>query len=503
MARTPTGKELVEISEIEKADISQTPSPPSSPIASQLLTEINPEAERRLVKKLDWILLPLFTAIYCCNFIDRTSIGNAKVAGLEKDLGMHGVDLNVALTVFYIFYVIADIPSNLILKRFGSAWLAFLVIGFGVISLASAFLHNYAGLLASRIFLGLTEGGTLSGLVYIISRYYRKEELVLRVGIFFGVGPSIAGAFGGLLASGLLKLPDMGHVHTWRKIFLVEGLITTIFGLVLLFIVPEDPSKSRLLSVQERKLAMARIDAGQIVKTQGLKEKTTAKLVLRSFNLITFSCTLCFVLLNMSFQGLSLFLPSVIRSQGTYSTVEVQLRTVPPYVASAVWVVINAWVSARLKKRFLPILYNIVLVIIGYAISVSTKHPQTRYAACFLMIMGGSVGGPMLVTWGTDNAAPDTMRAVVTAAIPGIGAFGAVMAVWTYAPSDAPDYRKGNLANLSACSAIFVIVSLTALYIAWENRKRARGDRDHRLEGLSEKETMRLGYRHPRFRYQI
>ncbi|KAF5319115.1 hypothetical protein D9611_014104 [Ephemerocybe angulata] len=424
MARPPTGKELVEISEIEKADISQTPSPPSSPIASQLLTEIDPEAERRLVKKLDWIVLPLFTAI--CN---------AKVAGLETDLGMHGVDLNVALTVFYIFYVIADIPSNLILKRFGSAWLAFLVIGFGVISLASAFLHNYAGLLASRIFLGLTEGGTL---------YYRKEELVLRVGIFFGVGPSIAGAC----------------------------LITTIFGLVLLFIVPEDPSKSRLLSVQERKLAMARIDAGQIVKTQGLKEKTTPKLVLRSFNLIV-------------------------------GTVEVQLRTVPPYVASAVWVVINAWVSARLKKRFLPILYNIVLVIIGYAISVSTKHPQTRYAACFLMIMGGSVGGPMLVTWGTDNAAPDTMRAVVTAAIPGIGAFGAVMAVWTYAPSDAPDYRKGNLANLSACSAIFVIVSLTALYIAWENRKRARGERDHRLEGLSEKETMRLGYRHPRFRYQI
>ena len=92
---------------------------------------------------------------------------------------MHGAQLNVALTIFYIFvsfippsfvdvdlrvpsqYVIADIPSNLMLKQFGSIWLAFLVIGFGLVSLFSAFLHNNAGLIASRVFLGLTEGGTL------------------------------------------------------------------------------------------------------------------------------------------------------------------------------------------------------------------------------------------------------------------------------------------------------------------------------------------------------
>ncbi|TEB22549.1 MFS general substrate transporter [Coprinellus micaceus] len=464
---------------------------------------IDPLAEKRLVKKLDWILLPLFTSIYVCNFIDRTSIGNAKVAGLENDLGMHGAQLNVALTIFYIFYVIADIPSNLMLKQFGSIWLAFLVIGFGLVSLFSAFLHNNAGLIASRVFLGLTEGGTLAGLIYVMSRYYRKHELVLRVGIFFGIGPSIAGAFGGLLASGLLKLQDMGSVKTWRKVFLVEGLITTIFGLVLLFIVPEDPSKSKILNEEERKLAMQRIDAEQIIKSQGQKEKTTLKLVLRSFNLMTTSCTLCFVLLNMSFQGLSLFLPSVIRSLGTYSTIEVQLRTVPPYLASAAWVIVNAYISQRLRLRFLPLLYNVLIVVVGYTISVTSHNSQARYAACFLMIMGGSVGGPMLVTWATDNAAPDTMRAVVTAAVPGIGAFGAVMAVWTYAPGDAPDYRKGNLANLSCCSAIVVIVSLTALYVRWENKKRERGERDHRVEGKTEDELRNLGYKHPQFRYQI
>ncbi|TEB22529.1 MFS general substrate transporter [Coprinellus micaceus] len=486
----------VDSSSIEKAEVESGSDRPATP-------GIDPEAEKRLVRKLDLVLLPLFTAIYCCNFIDRTSIGNARVAGLEKDLGMHGTQLNIALTIFYICYLLSDIPSNLLLKHYGSTWLAFLVIGFGVVSLASAFLRNFTGLIISRIFLGLTEGGTLSALLYIVSRYYRRQEYVFRVGIFFGIAPSVSGAFGGLLASGLLRVPDFGSVHSWRKIFLIEGLITTVFGLVLLFFVPEDPSKSKLLSPEERALAVARIDADRFVKTDGKTEKTTWKLVWRSFNIMTISCTVCFVIINMSFQGLSLFLPSVINTLGNYSVVEVQLRTVPPYIAGAVWAVANAYISSRIRIRFLPLLVSTLLAVIGYSITVATRNPHARYAACFLNIMAGAIVGPMLVIWGTDNAAPDTMRAVVTGAIPGIGAIGSVMAVWTYIYTDAPDYRRGNLGNLATTSTMAVLIVLTALYIKWENAKRERGERDHRLAGKTDEEITNLGYRHPRFRYQI
>jgi hypothetical protein len=80
------------------------------------------------------------------------------------------------------------------------------------------------------------------------------------------------------------------------------------------------------------------------------------------------------------------------------AVIEVQLRSVPPYVASAVWVVINAYISQRLRLRFLPLLYNMLLVVVGYTISVSTKNSAARYAACFLVLMGASVGGPMVRT---------------------------------------------------------------------------------------------------------
>ncbi|KAJ2927563.1 hypothetical protein H1R20_g9531, partial [Candolleomyces eurysporus] len=464
---------------------------------------IDPVAEQKLVKKLDWIFLPLFTVIYGLNYIDRTAIGNARVAGLEKDLGMHGTDLNKALTVFYVFYILADIPSNLLLKHFGSMLIAVLVVGFGLVSLTSAFVTSYAGLIATRVFLGIFEGGTLSGLIYILARYYRRKELVLRIGLFNGIAPALSGAFGGLLASGLLRIGDFGYIARWRKIFLIEGVITVAFGIALFWIAPDDPTVSKMLNDEERKLAIARIDADQVVKNQGRKERTSWALVVHSFNIITVGCIISFVTLNMSFQGMSLFLPTVINSLGTYTTVQVQLRTVPPFLAGAGWVALNSYFSYKIRMRCIPLVSSVFIVVVGYIIAVTTKDTQARYAACHLMVMGGCVGGPMLIVWGTDNAAPDTMRAVVSAAICGIGALGSIIAVWTYIPSDGPDYRTGNSIVLAAvtCSCL-VAIGLT-FYIKWENAKRDRGERDHRLEGKTPEEIEQMGYRHPRFRYQI
>ncbi|KAJ6514989.1 MFS general substrate transporter [Mycena vitilis] len=464
---------------------------------------IDPEAERRLVRKLDWVLLPLFTIIYCTNFVDRTAIGNAKIAGIEKDLGMAGFDYNVALTVFYIFYILADIPSNLALKHFGSVWLAAMVTCFGVISIGTAFVKSYSGLIATRVFLGMAEGGTLSGLTYMISRYYRRTELVMRMGIWFGVSAPLAGAFGGLLASGLLHVGDIGTVKSWRKIFLVEGIITTGIGLLCFIIIPTDPQHTRMLTPEEKALALARIDADQVVQTHSRKEHTTFKLVWRAFNINTTLCLLCYIMANISFQGLSLFMPTVIATLGHFSVVESQLRTVPPYLVGAVWAVITSYISLRIRQRAGPIFVSAAFMVLGYAIAVGTKNSHARYAACFFSIMGGSPIAPLEISWGTDNAAPDTVRAVTSAIIPGFGALGSVIAMWTYLPDDAPNYHNGNSLNLGTTSATCVLTIIMALYIRWENAKRNRGERDYRLERKTDKELQELGYRHPQFHYQL
>ncbi|TFK53257.1 MFS general substrate transporter [Heliocybe sulcata] len=468
-----------------------------------VVVEINAEAEKKLVRKLDWILLPLFTVIYGLNFIDRTAIGNAKIAGIDKDLDLTGYEYNIALTIFYISYILSEIPANLLLKHFGSTWLAILITSFGAVSIGSAFMRDFGGLVATRIILGIAEGGTLSGLTYVVSRYYRRGELVLRVGIFFGLSPTIAGAFGGLLASGLLSIPDIGAVASWRKIFLVEGIITTGFGLLCFIIIPDDPRYSKMLNEEERALALARIEADQPVSKGGKRGRTTVELVMRAFNFNTVVCALCYLMINISFQGLSLFMPTVVATLGHFTTVESQLRTVPPYLVAAIWVLFNTTHSYLTRQRFLPIILSVSLMVVGYAIFIGTSNAHARYGACFLAIAGGSPSVPMLLSWAVDNSAPDTVRAVTAAVVPGIGALGSIIAVWTYLPSDAPDYRHGNSLNLATSCATCVLTACLAGYIRWENGKRARGERDHRVVGKTGEEVERLGYLHPGFRYQM
>ncbi|KAG7094124.1 hypothetical protein E1B28_007736 [Marasmius oreades] len=142
-------------------------------------------------------------------------------------------------------------------------------------------------------------------------------------------------------------------------------------------------------------------------------------------------------------------------------------------------------------------------MVVGYAMAVGTKNTQVRYAACFLSITGACNAGPMLISWATGNAAPDTVRAVATAFIPGIGAFGSIIAVWTYLPIDAPDFHNGNSLNLATSSLACLFVLVLVVHLRRENWKRERGERDYRLVGKTAREIEELGHLHPEFRYQV
>jgi MFS family permease len=98
------------------------------------------------------------------SFLDRTNIGNARLGTLEKDLGMEGLDYNIALAIFFPFYVAAEIPSNMAMKRFRpSVWLTIIMVAWAVVMICMGLVHNFQGLLAARAFLGIAEGGLFPG----------------------------------------------------------------------------------------------------------------------------------------------------------------------------------------------------------------------------------------------------------------------------------------------------------------------------------------------------
>lgn len=152
------------------------------------------------------------------SFIDRSNIGNANIAGLSTELGLEGTQYNVALLVFYIPYIIADVPSNLLVKRFrAGVYLPTLITLWGLVCTFMGFTQSFAGLVVCRLLLGLFEGGILGGVIIYLAFFYRRSQMLLRSGLFYCAAP-LSGAFGGLLASGLSQI-EVGGYRRWPWIF--------------------------------------------------------------------------------------------------------------------------------------------------------------------------------------------------------------------------------------------------------------------------------------------
>lgn len=163
--------------------------------------------EKRLKARIDSHLMPFIIILYLLAFLDRVNIGNARSFRLQQDLGLDpsGTQYNTALTIFFVPYVVFEIPSNILLKRFSPRiWLSLCCLGFGLVTILQGLTQNYGGILATRFFLGVFECGMFPGCFYLISMWYKRSEAQKRYSLFF-CSTSLAGAFGGLLASAIGK----------------------------------------------------------------------------------------------------------------------------------------------------------------------------------------------------------------------------------------------------------------------------------------------------------
>ncbi|GKT96356.1 MFS transporter [Colletotrichum tofieldiae] len=457
---------------------------------------IDPTAEARLVRKQDLRVLPMVFLMYFFTFLDRTNLGNAKVAGIEADLGLGTYGFNIGACLYYGIYFFADIPASLSVKKFGFIMLPVSCIAFGIVTLCTAFIKNEASFFAIRLLLGLTESFQFPGLSYVVSRFYRRSEVTTRVSFFMLGAAGLASAFGGLLASGLLSLGTIGTVSSWRNIFLVEGIITVGVGIISLYLFPADPSKTRIFNEEERALAMARIFHDQpAIHYLGLIKRGVV-------NVNVLVGAWIYICDQITVQGLSIFTVTILRlNYPGRSTVEIQLLSVPPPIVGMIFGLGVAYVTMKTRMHGVAIAVCASLNVIGYSIWLASTNAQARYAAIFLNTAGGFSFGTLVLSWTLANAAPDTVRNVANGAVSGLANIGSITATWSYINTDAKTgYRIGN--SLNTATAVSVIIASLGLvaHQKWENKKRAQGARDYRLE-TSEDEVATLGHLHPEFRY--
>ena len=223
---------------------------------------------------LDLHIIPWLFGIWLFAFIDRSNIGNARIDGLTEDLKLDGNKFNIALVIFYVPYILIDVPSNWVIKKVKAGiYLPALITSWGITSTCLGFTKSYGGLVAGRAVLGLCEGGLLGGMIVYLAMFYTRHQLLYRIGLFYCAAP-LSGAFGGLLATGLAQI-EYGSYNRWPWIFfskntfslsrlwltcsVVEGIITVLFGIVCFFTMPSTPADAKFFTDEERIVALHRM----------------------------------------------------------------------------------------------------------------------------------------------------------------------------------------------------------------------------------------------------
>ncbi|KAL2067542.1 hypothetical protein VTL71DRAFT_1967 [Oculimacula yallundae] len=469
---------------------------------SNAVFQCDPAVERRVRLKIDLFVVPPLFVIYLFSFIDRANIGNAKIAGFEKDLHLKGYDYNALLSYFYISYILLEIPSNALCKMLGPGWfIPACTVGFGLCSLCTGLVTSYSGAAAARFFLGAFEAGMLPGISYYLSRWYRKSELVFRISLYIVAAP-IGGAFGGLLASAILRLDHFGSFKSWEMLFAIEGIATMVVGVLAFFIMCDRPETARFLTAEEKEIAIGRVQSELISTTQVLDKMDVAKLKRGMFSPMTMVTSIVFLLASITIQGLSFFAPTVVKTiYPNESVVTQQLHTVPPYVYGAGSVLIVCFASWKTDRRTIYYIICATSVMIGYIIFLATTSAKARYGAVF-MIAAGYPFACLCNAQVSANVASDTARASAIATTVMIGNIGGLISTWAFLPFDAPDFKIGNGLNLATSSTTIIVAACSLIWMRWDNKRKSSLSGSSELEGLTQKQIEDLDWRHPSFQWK-
>ncbi|EEA19227.1 hypothetical protein EYB25_009301 [Talaromyces marneffei] len=442
----------------------------------------NPSEVKKILFKTDIRVLPILALLFLCSFLDRTNVGNAKIVGLESDTGITDHQYDIGLTVFYLFYVCSELPSNLVLKKASPRiWLPFLAITWGIITMCLGFIRGFGSFVAVRALLGMAEGGLLPGMVLYLSSFYKRSDLALRIGLFY-TAASLSGAFGGLLARGLIEIGPRGGLKGWRWIFIIEGLLTVVCGIIAAIGLPNNLATARFLTPIEREIALERIrqDRPQHNGSDAEHEPFRWSEVIRGVTDIKMwlSASAYFAILS-GLYSFGLFLPTIIRDSGfTTNANTVQLWSVIPYAVATVFTVLVAFLSDHFKLRGTLMLFTLPFAIIGYAVIANTSNAQVGYGMTFLMSTGLYASVPCVLVWNSNNSAGHYKRATTSAMQLAIANCGGFVATFIYPARDAPLYHRGHTVILGLLVAAWFLILFNVLYCRKVNKDKADGKYD-------------------------
>ncbi|MHA3903344.1 MFS transporter [Castellaniella sp. WN] len=310
---------------------------------------------RALYRKLNWRLLPFLLLCYTFAYLDRVNIGFAKLQ-MQSDLGLSDAAYGLGAGIFFLGYVLFEIPSNLLLPRIGARkTIARILVLWGLTSAGMMFAHSETMFYVLRFLLGVFEAGFAPGMIFYLTYWYGQQRMAGVMAVVMLAGP-IGGIFGSPLSTWLMT--SMSGVHGlagWQWMFLVEGLPCVLLGLLTLRVLADRPADAKWLTDGEKRMIAAELrtpDANQHSFGRVVRDPHVYQLAFTYFTMIC------------GIYAVSFWLPSILKADGVTDTMQIGLYSMIPYIGAAIAMVVLGRRSDRRGERRL---HSAVPALIGAA----------------------------------------------------------------------------------------------------------------------------------------
>jgi len=381
----------------------------------------SPLAEAAYAKAFRRVVWYVFV-LYICAYLDRINIGFAALV-MNRDLGLTPTTFGIANTVFYVGYMAFEVPSNLLLARYGARrWLARIMVTWGVASTATAFATGGTSLYVLRLLVGIAEAGFVPGVLLYLT-YWFPHAYRARANGFFMVAQPLSIAFGSLLSGYILRMDGTLGLAGWRWLFIIEGLPSIVLGVVTFFYLKDRPGDAAWLSEPERtavaeQLATESTPAGRRARNvwEELVSREVFLLAVAYFGLVS--------TLNTNATWVPQIVREILGGPGDFVTVGVW-AAIPAFltvVAMPIWSVR----SDRHQERLWHVAIPIAMAATGWLFVAWSTLPLVRFGGLALVSIGAFCGMSIFWTLPANLLSPAARPAGI-ALISTAGIFGSVV----------------------------------------------------------------------------
>ncbi|KAI1855616.1 hypothetical protein JX266_000481 [Neoarthrinium moseri] len=455
-------------------------------IRRQALSALTPEEEKKLLRRIDWHLMPLCSLIFMFKNLDVDNVSNARIMNrgtnqnIMTQLGMTADDYNLVTVLYYIPYIIGEAPSNLLLKRFSpSKWQSRIMITWGVVLACHCAVTNKGGLYAARFFLGLAEAGQFPGVILQMCYWYRPDEMSLRL-LYFYICGNLSGIFSGILAFAFDHASGACGLSGWQWLMLAEAIATIVVGFAIWFLLPDFPETASWLSDREKAFIQARLPPnapraaeqnfnwGEIVQS------------LKDIRLWLFTLVWAFYTVGTS--GVRFYQSTVIADLGFTSIATAQLLNLPITLLGLFVIAVTGIFAdnGRLPRPLYPLSF---LVIILACYSVMVIYPNTGgvYAATMIGNAVTAAWFPTMWPWRVQTTSRATGSAFSIGFVNSYGQIGGAIGPQLFRAAYAPRYQI----SFGVAMALVGCCMITTLITWWVTRDTERNTRKSKLAKLA------------------